>query len=635
MKKVVSTCIYCGCGCKLAYLVEGNKIVRVGGYEKDDISEGKPCIKGLTIHEVWDKGRIKKPLIRKGGKFKEASWKEAIEKIVEYVREIEPKQIFLNGSGKITNEANFALLKLGTCVFQTSNLDSCCGRLCHISTVKGLLDCYGIPNLTQISNLEKIDTLLIIGSNPAINYPVFWNKVLSRRSKLKIISIQCLLNLTSEFGDIFLRIEPGTEVALLNGIIHYLLKEKSFSKKATKIENFGKLEKMVSKYSPSYVSKVCRIEEKGFLEVCKAIAKSKRLGIFHGMGFTQHVNSLENVHTLLNLAILKDAHLLTLRGEINVQGAGDVFASDPKTLEKLWKVKVPQISGNIIESLILHPVDFAFITEFNPAQSLPDLNKVHKVLDNIFLVYLGSYFNLTCKFADVVLPIPALFESFGTITNGEQRIRTVRRVVKPNGLEAWKIAKLIAKKFGKERLFWYRKAKDLFCEIVKAVPWYRNVNPERIYRGEDAFAGKRIRYRRFYPEEYKGKDEKRSRKYPLLLTTFREKHHFLTSEITERSKTLVKLDKDRLCIFISREDAKKYGIKDGDRIKVKSRVGEISGFARISDELPEGIIATRFHYKEMLVNKLFPSEFDDVTFTPNYKCCAVRIEKISDNKKDF
>ncbi len=627
MKRVVSTCIYCGCGCKLAYLVEGNKIVRIEGYNKDDISDGKPCIKGLTINEVWNKNRIKKPLIREGDKLREVSWKEAIDKIVEHAKELEPNQIFMNGSGKITNEDNFALLKLGTCIFNTSNIDSCCGRLCHISTVKGLLDCYGTPNLTKISNLDKIDTLLIIGSNPAVNYPVFWNKILKRKPKLKIISIQSLLNLTSKFGDLFLEIEPGTEVALLNGIIHYLIKEKLFSIKASKVKNFRKLKKTVSRYYPSYVSKICKIDEKEFLEVCNAIAKSRKLGIFHGMGFTQHINSLENVHTLLNLAILKDAYLLALRGEINVQGVGDVFASDIEQLKKIWNVEIKPISGNIVDSLILNPVEFAFITEFNPAQSLPNLNKVHKILDNIFLVYLGSYFNLTCEFADVILPIPALFESFGTITNGEQRIRLVRKVVKPNGLEVWKIAKQIAKKFGKEKLFWYNRAKDLFGEIVKAVPWYRNINPDYVYKGKDAFARKKIKHRIFYPEDYRGKDERRTRRYPLLLTTFREMHHFLTSEITENSKTLVELDKDRLHIFISREDAKKYGIKDDDKIRVISKSGEISGFARISDKVPKGIIATRFHYKEMLVNKLFPSEFDDVTYTPNYKCCAVRIEK--------
>ena len=167
----------------------------------------------------------------------------------------------------------------------------------------------------------------------------------------------------------------------------------------------------------------------------------------------------------------------------------------------------------------------------------------------------------------------------------------------------------------------------MFGEIVKAVPWYRNINPDYVYKGKDAFARKKIKHRIFYPEDYRGKDERRTRRYPLLLTTFREMHHFLTSEITENSKTLVELDKDRLHIFISREDAKKYGIKDDDKIRVISKSGEISGFARISDKVPKGIIATRFHYKEMLVNKLFPSEFDDVTYTPNYKCCAVRIEK--------
>jgi formate dehydrogenase major subunit len=618
MKKVVSPCIYCGCGCKLTYHVENNKIVKISGVPTDDISDGKPCIKGLTINEVFNKNRIQSPYIKKNGKLVKATWDEAINKIYEKIKQTNPKDIFLNGSGKITNENNLLLYKIGTLLFNTNNIDTCCGRLCHISTVKGVMDCFGTPNLTRISNLNKIDTLFIIGSNPAISYPVFWNKILKRKNKLKIISVQPLENLTSKFGDNFLEIEPGSEVVLLNGIMSYLIENNKFEKDAIKFPNFKKLKAITKKYTPEYISKICKINQEEFLETCKQISNSKKLGIFHGMNFTQHLNSMGNVYSLMNLALLKNALFLTLRGEINVQGVGDVFS-----------VNKEKLKGNIIKSFILKPNKVAFITEFNPAQSLPALNTVHKNLENMFIVYSGSYFNLTCNYADVILPLPTLFETTGTITNGEQRMRFVNQVIKTKNPSFLQIAKLLAKKFNKEDLFQYKDSKEISKEIIDTVPWYSKINLNEIYENKDAFPNRKIKYRKFFPQEYTGKETKRTKKYPLILTTFREQHQFLTSEQTEQSKTLTKLDKDKYHIYINKKDANKLKLKDEDKIKITSESGEIEALTRISEKVPEGLVATRFHYKKMLVNKLFPPKFDKITYTPNFKSCAVKIEKIN------
>lgn len=627
MKKVVSQCIYCGCGCKLNYHIDKNKITKISGVSSDDISEGKPCIKGLMIHEIFNKNRINSPYIKKNGKLVKTTWQEAINKISEKIKQTKSKEIFVNGSGKITNEENWLLYKIATTLFNTNNIDTCCGRLCHISTVKGVMDCFGTPNLTRMSNLNKIDTLFIIGSNPAISYPVFWNKI-KKRKNLKIISIQPLENLTSKFGDYFIEIEPGSEIALLNGIINYIITQNKFSKDAINFPHFKKLKAVTKKYSPNYISKICNINKKEFLDMCNQLTKSKKIGIFHGMNFTQHLDSMGNVYSLMNLALLTNALFLTLRGEINVQGVGDVFSADKQKLNKIWNTKIKQLKGNIINSFIKKPNKIAMITEFNPAQSLPALNTVHKNLENMFLIYLGSYFNLTCNYADVILPIPTLFETTGTITNGEQRIRFVNKVIENKNPNLLEISKLIAKKFNKENSFQYKNNKEIFREITKTVPWYSQINAEEIYKNQDSFPNRKIKHRKFFPQEYKGKETRRTKKYPLLLTTFREQHQFLTGEQTEQSKTLTKLDKDKCHIYIHERDAKKLGLKDNDKISVTSESGCIKAFARISDIVPENLIATRFHYKNMLVNVLFPPKFDKITSTPNYKSCAVKVEKL-------
>ena len=373
MKKITSICPYCGCGCKLNFIVENEKVIKVEGNKKDEISEGKPCIKGLTLNEVIDKNRILYPMIKRKNKLKRVSWDEALSFIYEKTKDFSPTEILFTGSGKITNEDNYSILKFAKIVYQTNNTDSCCGRLCHMATVEAMNNCFGNSNLTKMEYINKVDCLLIIGSNPASNYPVFFNKLLKRRKNIKIISVQALLNLTTKFGDYFLQITPGTEIVLLNGIMNYIISKNCYSKKAEKYEGFERLVNLVKKYPVKKVCEICGISKKDFVEASEVIANSKNFSIFHGMGFTQHINGIENVHSLLNLLLLKNGYVLTLRGEINVQGAEDIgfipnvlpsgsFDTIP-FLEKVWKSKIPREKGkSLVEALLIDPVKAASVS---------------------------------------------------------------------------------------------------------------------------------------------------------------------------------------------------------------------------------------------------------------------------------
>jgi predicted molibdopterin-dependent oxidoreductase YjgC len=638
---VKSVCTYCGCGCRLIYEVKNGKILRIRGDPEDRISEGKPCIKGLTIHEVADKGRYKYPVIRKDRSEKRVSWKRALEYIYENTKDLAPEEVAFYGSGKITNEDNWLILKFAKIVFKTNNTDSCCGRLCHIATVQAMLDCFGNSNLTLMKYVNEIDTLFVIGSNPPVSYPVFFNKLARRKGKVKIISVQPLHNLISHFGDIYAYVEPGSEVVFLNAIANYLIKHKLYAPEAENIEGFEILKRVVKPYDEKLVERICKTPAEDFLRVAEAVGSAKNFGIFHGMGLTQHVNALENLHSLLNIVLLKNGKVLSLRGEINVQGVGDIGFL-PHTLptggfetihelEEVWNCKLPLGKGKtLVESLLIDPVEAAFISSFNPAQSMPALKKVHKNLRKMFLVYCDSYESLTGEFADVILPTPALFERRGTVTTGEKLVRLVTPVRKPIGeaMPEWKIYKMLSKIFRKGRYFTYRNEKEIFAEIVRVVPAYRKLDPEKIYSGEDMLADKSIKHKRFMPEKFKGIDEIRSKEYPLILTTFRSRYQFLTGEMTERSETLCKADEGP-CLYVNPADAKKLKIKNGEIVRVVSEEDSIKLPVRISEIVPLGVVAARFHYKKFLVNRLFPAKFDEQTHTPNYKCVSVRIEKIS------
>jgi predicted molibdopterin-dependent oxidoreductase YjgC len=409
------------------------------------------------------------------------------------------------------------------------------------------------------------------------------------------------------------------------------------------VEGFDRLRRVVELYSIDFVRHACGVDLEQLNQVIDHIANAKSLGIIHGMGLTQHVTGSENVHTLLNLMILKNAKLLSLRGEINVQGVGDMgclpdrlptgpLATAPLLAEK-WGVELPFGKGKtIVEAFLISPSKAAFISGMNAALSLPNLTLVHKNLRSMFVVVLDHFFNLTCTFADVVLPTPILFERNGTITNGERRVRPVRKVVDACGKckPEWQIFKELAKFFKCEQHFNYSDPADITREIVEVVPAYRQINVDSVYAGSDGWPEKRMLFKRFMPEHFEGVEDIRSDKYPLILTSFRSQHHFLTGEITNKSKTLMGFREGPYC-YLSLMDAQRLGVASGDTVEVSSSVGSITCKAQTDESIPMGRVGMHFHFEQLLVNRLFPTQFDEKTFTPNYKMVAVNVKRVLPN----
>jgi len=623
--------------------VERGKIMRVLPDKTDDASEGIACIKGLTIHEVAYSGRILKPMLRedKDTPLREVSWDEAYSFIYERTKDLAPSEVFINASGKITNEDDYVTQKFARIAYKTNNVDACCARLCHVTTVQGLENCFGSRGtFGKMDDVYELDCLFIIGSNPASNYPVLFNRILkAKRKGLKVVSSQAVFNATAKLADVALLIYPGTELILLNGIMNALIRSGAYDKSVEKVEGFDRLKHVVESYSIDFVREACGVEFEQLNELIEYIAESKALGIIHGMGLTQHIAGSENVHALLDLMILKNAQLLSLRGEINVQGVGDMgclpdrLPTGPLTtapvLEEKWGVKLPFGKGKtIVEAFLFSPPKAVFISGMNAAQSLPNLNVVHKNLKNMFVVVLDHYFNLTTKFADVVLPTPPLFERTGTITNGERRVRFVRKVTNPLGLSKpeWQIFRELSRLFECEGHFNYDKEVEVTKEIVDIVPAYRRIKIDKLYRGEDAWPEKRMLFKKFMPEHFEGVEDIRSEKYPFILTSFRSQHHFLTGEMTNKSKSLMKFQEGPFC-YLSPLDAEKLRIDSEDVVEVSSRVGSVHCKVKIDPNIPKGIVGMHFHFEELLINKLFPTQFDEKTFTPNYKMTAVNIQK--------
>jgi predicted molibdopterin-dependent oxidoreductase YjgC len=645
LKTIPSTCAYCGCGCRLLFQVEDDKIVKMIPDRTDDASEGIACIKGLTIHESVgsNEGRILQPLIRedKYASFKAVSWDEAYKFIYEHTKDLAPNEVFINASGKVTNEDCYVTQKFARIAFKTNNIDACCARLCHVTTVEGLEHCFGTrAAFSKMDDVYGLDCLFIVGSNPASNYPVLYNRVLkAKRKGLKVVSSQAIHNITAKFSDVSLLIYPGTELILLNGIVNALIHQDAYDRTAESVEGFQRLAHVVEPYSIDFVRQACGVELEQLNQVIEHIAESKALGIIHGMGLTQHVTGSENVHALLNLMILKNAQLLSLRGEINVQGVGDMGCLPDRLptgplvtavqLGQKWGLKLPFSKGKtIVEAFLISPPKAAFISGMNSALSLPNLNVVHKNLRNMFAVVLDHYFNLTCTFADVVLPTPLLFERDGTITNGERRLRPVRKVVEACGQcrPEWQIFKDLSGLFNCVQHFAYTEPVEITREIVSVVPDYAQIDVDSVYAGSDDWPEKRMAFKRFMPEHFEGVEDIRSDKYPLILTSFRSMHHFLTGEMTNKSKTLMSFKEGPFC-YLSLKDAQRIGIAPGDTVEVSSSVGSLTCKAQVDESIPKGRVGMHFHFEQLQVNKLFPTQFDEKTFTPNYKMTAVNVKK--------
>jgi formate dehydrogenase major subunit len=630
----------------LLYVVENGQIVKILPDRSDEPSEGIACVKGLTIHESVrnNEGRILKPLIRtsKEEELKEVSWEEAYRLVCERTKDLAPNEVFINASGKITNEDCYVTQKFARVAYKTNNIDACCARLCHVTTVEGLEHCFGsrAAFFSKMDDVYGLDCLFIVGSNPASNYPVLYDRILqARRKGLKVVSSQALQSLTTKFSDVSLVIYPGTELVLLNGIMNALIHQGAYDKSAEEVEGFGRLCQVVELYSIDFVRNVCGVDLETLNQLIEHVANARSLGIIHGMGLTQHITGSENVHALLDLMILKNAKLLSLRGEINVQGVGDMGClpdrlptgplATASVLADEWGAAVPMGKGkSIVEAFLISPPKAAFISGMNTAQSLPNLNVVHKNLQNMFVVVLDHYFNLTTEFADVVLPTPLLFEREGTITNGERRVRLVRKVVDACGdcKPEWQIFKELSAYFGCAGQFRYETPMDITGEIVRVIPAYRQVDVSGVYEGIDGWPEKRMLFRRFVPEHFEGVEDIRSDKYPLILTSFRSQHHFLTGEMTNKSRTLMGFREGPFC-YLSPLDAEALEIRSGDVVEVLSSVGSIECPALVDDNVPKGRVGMHFHFEELLVNKLFPTQFDDKTFTPNFKMVAVNVRK--------
>ncbi|KJR43277.1 formate dehydrogenase alpha subunit [Candidatus Magnetoovum chiemensis] len=513
--------------------------------------------------------------------------------------------------------------------------------------------------------------LLIFGSNTTEGHPIVSlhvNEAINRGTRI-IVADPRKIELV-KYADVWLNLKPGTNIALLNGLIHIILKEglenKDFIKNRT--EGFNELEEIVKLYTPEYVEEITGVSPDKLAKAARIYAKAKDAMILYGLGVAEHRTGTENAMSIANLALTcghigrPSTGIMALRGQNNVQGASDlgpapaVFSgyqpvSDPavrQKFENLWNVKLSDRPGlksvEMLDEMQKGTLKGLFILGEDPAQTDPDLHHVWKSLGMLeFLVVIDIFPTQTTRFADVILPGASFAEKDGTFTNGERRVQRIRKAIEPiGGMPEWQIISKLCTLMGYPMT--YTHPSQIMDEIAKLTPIYAGISYDRLDNGgvqwpctSKEHPGTETLYKetfaragglaRFVPLEHKGPGEPADEQYNFTLITGRRREHYNNGSMTNRVKGIMELYPEEM-LEINIKDAQKLNIADGEFVKVSSRRGEVKVRAKITERSQHGNLFLTFHYQDVLSNVLTSPYRDSIAGTPEYKACAVKVEKI-------
>lgn len=672
--RVVATiCPYCGVGCQLRLEVKDERLVASVPDPDGAANHGQACVKGrYGIAEfVHHPDRLTTPLIRRNGKLEKASWEEALDLVAHRLRDYPPDQLAVIASAKCTNEENYVMQKLARAVLHTNNVDHC-ARLCHAPTVAGLARSFGSGAMTNsIGEIGDAACILAIGTNTTEAHPVIGLEVIrAANNGAKLIVANPRRIDLCRFSSVWLRHHPGTDVALLMGMMRIIVDEglldSSFIDE--RCENFDAFRESLTDFDLGSVEQITGVSKETIAEAARIFASHSPATILYSMGITQHSHGTDNVMAVANLAMLTgnlgkpSSGVNPLRGQNNVQGACDMGAlpnvypgyqavSDPAIREKFenaWGCSLSSSPGltlvEMIEAAYRRDIRALYLVGENPALSDPDVQHVRAALARLeFLVVQDIFPSETTEFAHVVLPAASFAEKDGTFTNTERRVQRVRKAIQPVGDSRpdWSIVCQVAGRLG-ARGFQYDHPSEIMEEIRDLTPSYGGIGYERLENGGlqwpcplDDHPGTAILHRntcvrgkgRFMPLKYAPPGEMPDDDYPLILTTGRSLYHFHTGTMTRRVAGLHSIEPEGI-VEINPEDAARLGVSQGDRARVSSRRGAVTAKASVSEVMPPGVVFMTFHFAESAANVLTNPLLDPVAKIPEFKVAAVKVERV-------
>lgn len=524
----------------------------------------------------------------------------------------------------------------------------------------------------SIAEIADADFILTTGTNTTEGHPVIGiqvKKALRNGATLAVIDPR--RTEIAELAHYHLQIKSGTDIALLNGLANVIINEGLWNKEFVqeRTEDFEAFKEVVAKYTPEYVEEITGVPADTIKEVARGYAKAKKASILYTMGLTQHVCGTHNVFAVANLTMLcghigkESSGVNPLRGQNNVQGACDMGAlpafytayqpvaneANRAKFAAAWGVEeLPSKPGLTVGEIFDQAgktIKAIYIMGENPVLSDPDVNHVIHALESLdFLVVQDIFLTETAQLADVVLPAASFAEKDGTFSNTERRVQLVRKAIEPIGQAKpdCEIICLIATAMGYPMR--YNSPAEIFDEMAKLTPSYAGISHKRLEQEgglqwpcptpdhpgtKFLHAGKFARgLGKFHAVEHIPPAEMPDEEYPFVLSTGRRRYHYHTGTMTHRTGALEVFYPTEF-LEISCEDAEKLGICDGDILRVSSRRGTVEVAAKITDRVVPGLVFTSFQYPDVPINKLTNPVRCPIAKIPEYKVCAVKIEKVS------
>lgn len=680
-KKVRTVCTYCGVGCNLEVAVVNGKVKSIQAPYDAAVNQGHTCLKGRFAFSFYNHpDRLRTPLIRKNGVLEPASWEETYDYLAERLSEIKakhgPDSIAGISSARCTNEENYLMQKFIRAVIGTNNIDAC-ARVCHSPTALGMQGAFGTGAATNsIVDLKYTDCIMVIGANPTDAHPVTGAKMKQFAMKGKTtIVIDPRRTEIARYATYHLQLRPGTNVALLNMMLHFIVKEgvedADFISRRT--EGYEDFRKYILAIDIDEHARITGVDKELVRKAALAYATAPNAMSFHGLGVTEHSQGTYTVMLISDLAMItgnigrRGVGVNPLRGQNNVQGAADMGCQphqgagymssyDPeinKQYQQHYGVPVPLGKGlkipEMYDAALAGQLKALWLMGEDLVQTDPNTNLVISAVEKLDLLVVQEIFHTeTCNYAHVVLPASSFLEKSGTFTNGERRIQKVQAVVDP--LPGTKPDGQIVAEMMQRMGFPHQEFRPsaVLKEISGIVPFFAGVTWENLGDngkqwpvapdGSDTEILHTESFKRgkgkFHYFDWKETNElvQHGKEYPYIITTNRELEHYNAGTMTRRTGNVKLLTEDVL--MIHPEDAARHLIQEGDMVCVESPRGKVDIKAKITDEVKPGVLSTTFHFPEVLLNIITSSERDSEAMCPEYKVVAVNIRKSKGRYKE-
>ena len=679
VERVLTTCPHCATGCQMYLVVKDNQVLDVEAAD-GPANHRRLCVKGRSgsIDFIHAKDRLTMPLIkdRASGEFREVSWEEAISYTADQFMKLKEKYgpdcLAGFACSRSANEDIYMVQKMVRTCFGCNNTDNC-ARVCHSASVTGLARTLGSGAMTNpiYDITHDVDCIMLVGSNPEEAHPVVGMQIRQAvKNGTRLIVVDPRDIGLAGSADIHIKLRPGTNVAFANGMMHVMIRENLVDPDYIRdyTEGFEELKKLVNDYTSEKVAEICNIDPDQLEEAARMYACAKKAPIIYCLGVTEHSTGTEGVMTMSDMAALcgkigrSGCGVNPLRGQNNVQGACDMGAmptdypgyqkvDNPEVrakFEKGWNIALNPKPGlkatEVFPAAIEGQVRGLYICGEDPVVSDPDTHHIIKALESLdFLVVQDLFLTRTARYADVILPGISFAEKEGTFSNTERRVQRIRKAVTLQGQMRPDTDIVIDLMNAMGYPQPYMTPSQIMDEIALLTPSFHGISHARLdaeggiqwpCTGKDhpgtpiMHAGHPVRGKALlYPAAYKASQELPDEEYPWILMTGRILYHYNAASMTGRTPGLMDLSGEGF-IEVNYRDADRLNIKNGERIRVSSRRGEITATARVGRKVSQGETWMPFHFEDSPVNILTNAALDEYARIPEYKVCAVRLDKI-------